>query len=441
MSTILITIDALRADHLGQYGYERDTMPALDRLIDDGTLFENAFSNAPFTDYSIPSFHSSVYLGNNPIGDRPTIASTLSEERITTCTSGVQTGPRSRNHRLGFDEYHDFHESYRATGDHSKPIEWVKDTLEPYEWVFNLAKKAYDLPDTLRDRISGPTYSPTLYASAEDVTDWAIDWLGDNRDEEFFVWFHYNDAHRPYGLHDPDPEYAPSLSLERIKEIWGIADETPDDLPVSDYKLLVDQYDSNLRYCSRHLERLFDALDSMGIYQDTNIFFSSDHGEEFYEHGMFTHHNMPYDELIHVPLIVRGPDIESRRIESQRELVDLAPTITDLFDVETPDTFVGQNLFEGEERQVIALGSLESHEGVVAVRWNDWKYISTEEGDYLFDLETDPLEERNLAADRPDVCDDLSSVIPDGLRDSVPYEFEEPEDEEKREQLKALGYI
>jgi arylsulfatase A-like enzyme len=171
-------------------------MPVLDRLVDDGTLFENAFSNAPFTHFSIPSFHTSRYIGNNAIGDRPTIASILSTEDITTCTIGTHTGSRSVNHGLGFDEYRDLgKEYYEQSGqlgdDHSKPIQWVKETLESYPVMFQIAKAAYDIPYYFTKTLSRSSDSdPLVYKSAETVTNRAINWIEQHDDEEIFLWIH-----------------------------------------------------------------------------------------------------------------------------------------------------------------------------------------------------------------------------------------------------------
>jgi arylsulfatase A-like enzyme len=422
-------------------------MPALDRLTDGGSLFQSAFSNAPFTHFSIPSFHTSNYIGNNAIGDRPTIASTLSAEGITTATLGVHTGSRSVNHGLGFDEYQDlgreyYEESGQMDPDHSVPVQYIKDILAPYPTVFKIAKKVYDIPYSLHSSITPASgWSPTIYSSAEELTDKALKWIETNGEDDFFLWIHYLEGHRPYGLHDPDPRYGQRISLEKNKKIWDTAGEQPDDLPVSDWKLLIDQYDSNLRYCSRHLNRLFDGLESQGIWDNTNILFTSDHGEEFYDHGMFSHHNIPYDELIHVPLIVKSNSRRDNQYEGQRELIDIGPTILNFFDVDIPGSFNGKDIFNEEVRTVISRGSWQFDRSLVAVRSDNWKYISTDSTVYLFDLTVDPNEERNVAKEYPNIIRKLHSLIPAGLEDSVPEDPGIPENEKKREQLEALGYI
>jgi arylsulfatase A-like enzyme len=442
--SILVTVDSLRADHLGQYGYERDTMPVLDRLAAEGAQFTNAFSNAPWTYFSVPSFHTSNYIGSGDIGERPTIASTLAESGITTCAIGTHTGSRNLKHGLGFEEYNDpakdYYEQKHWAPDHTSVIRSVKNLLSGHPRLYNAAQRIYDIPFEIQSRFSSTPTDRTVYASAEELTDKAINWIETHEDEDFFLWLHYMDGHRPYGLHDPDPKYAPKLSKEQINEVWQRADDNPDELPLSEYKLLVDQYDSNLRYCSNHITRLFDALETVGIWDDTNIVFSADHGEEFYDHGMFTHHNLPYDELINVPLLLHGPDVSSTVIEEQRELLDLGPTITDFFGVESPESFTGVNLFEGDERRVIARGSFKFDRSLVAVRDDGWKYITTEDGEYLYNLDEDALEEHNIAEEHPDICSKFKREIPERLFDSEPHRPDEPATEAEKEQLEALGY-
>jgi len=442
---MLITVDSLRASHLGQYGYERDTMPVLDRLVEDGTTFTNAFSNAPWTYFSVPSFHTSSYIGTGKIGDRPTIASTLSEQGVTTCAIGTHTGNRNLKHGLGFEEYNDpakeYYEKKHWKPDHSSPVQKIKQALAPHPRIYNFAQTIYDIPFDIKSKISSQPTKRTVYASAEELTKKATGWIENHSEEDFFLWLHYMDGHRPYGLHDPDPEYSPRVSRERIDEIWERADETPDELPLSEYKLLVDQYDSNLRYCSNHLAKLFDKAEQEGIWEGLSIVFSSDHGEEFYDHGMFTHHNLPYDELINVPLMTRGSDVPNTTIEQQRELLDLGPTIIDFFNLESPDSFSGVNLFEGNERRVIARGSFEFDKNLVAIREDGWKYIHTENKEYLFDLNKDPLEEKNIADQNPDICSRFDESIPQRLFNEKPHIPDDPEDEVEKEQLEALGYM
>lgn len=449
MNTVLITVDALRADHLSQYGYERRTMPVLDRLESDGVRFEHAFANGPYTRISVPSFHTSQYLGYETIHDSPTIASVLGEFGVTTAGFGTQAGLDKVDVEgdLIFDTYVDFGQD--AHTDRANQARPVRDKLVAaianhdvmdIRPVHRLAKALYD---RLPLGIGNPV--PTAgYTSAETVTDGAIDWLEDHQSDEFFLWLHYMEAHRPHGVHDDVHEFVDrEFDEEDVRRILRKAGAKPKSVDSDERRLIVDLYDSDLRYCSRHLQRLFDEMQSLDLWEETNVLFSSDHGEGFGEHGHYFHRYQPYDELIRVPLLARGPDVPDRSpIEDQRELVDLAPTICDWHDVDVSGLpFEGQHLLEGDDRHVIAVGSQLNHGPVVAGRWDGWKYICVEGEDRLYDLETDPGERTSVADEHPDVVEMFRDTIPDPIFEQEPEELEVPDESVQRERLEALGYL
>lgn len=452
MNTILITVDSLRADHLGQYGYDRDTMPVLDRLTESGTTFERAYSNAPYTRISIPSFQTSQFLAYDEIARLPTIASILGERGVSTAVVGTQTGVGlvdgdfrfEENLDLGRDEYYDEANRDRSMRERvAHRVDRLASSIGPklrqFDSLYEPINEAY------RRLVPTNDFQHLGYTSAERVTDRATEWLDDHRDDDFFLWLHYMEAHRPYGVHDTDPAYLDApLERDRIKELMKTAGTAPGDVSESERELLVDLYDSDLRYCSRHLERLFDALCGFDLWADANVVFSSDHGEEFAEHGNYFHRNYPYDELIHVPLVVKGDDIPAvERVGEQRQLLDLAPTICRFHGVETDDfDFEGEPLLSGEARRVIALGSgRPDDERVVAGRWDGWKFIADDESVRLYDLEADPDESRNVAEENPDVVRRFRREIPEYLFDREDESLRTPVDEVDREQLEALGYL
>lgn len=453
MQTLLITVDSLRADHLAQYGYGRDTMPVLSRLADSGTVFENAFSNGPYTRISIPSFQTSHYLAYEAIDEFPTIASFLSSQGVRTAVVGTQTGIGLIDGGFRFDETVDLNRdefAERANSDRSvgerikerlnRPATKISTFLQQRgnEHLYDLLQKPYNV--LLGE--SGFTYLG--YTSAEKVTDRALTWLESNADADFFLWIHYMEAHRPYGIHDDDPAYLDSpVDEERIKQLMKTAGVTPENVSEEELQLMVDLYDSDLRYCSRHLDRLFDGLEELGIWDESRILFSSDHGEEFREHGRFFHRNYPYDELVHVPLVVKAPSIDaSERIAETRELLDLAPTIVSAHvqDSAVP-VFEGEHLFTGDSRRVFSLGQPNDIAPAVSVRTDEWKLITTEADDQLYDLASDPDEQNDVASDNPEIVEELRESIPDHLISREVNPPRPPEDEVDRDQLEALGYM
>lgn len=452
MPTILLTVDSLRADHLGQYGYCRDTMPVLDRLTGEGTIFERGFANGPYTRVSIPSFHTSRYLSYGNLDAFPTIASILRTDGIHTAAIGTQTGIGMVRGEFGFEEMLDLgHEDFDQNTERTLPQELfirldsvaanVSDWLQQrrLKYVYNVLSRPYNVVFGTFDktRLHG-------YTSAEEVTDRAISWLRDQNHSEFFLWLHYMEAHRPYGIHDEEPAYLDEPEDERaIWDLMRTAGTEPDKVSAVERKQMIDLYDSDIRYCSRHLARLFDILESEGLWETSNIIFSSDHGEEFHEHGRFFHRNFPYDELIHVPLIVKPaaqPPID--RVSKQRSLLDLAPTICSFFDVDTDEyRFLGTPLYEGDERDVIALGQPGMDVPAVAVRTPNWKYIQTVEETQLYNIQTDPSEGKNVVEDHPRVTARFRQKIPERLFERDTKAPRPPEDEVDKEQLEALGYM
>lgn len=454
MQTLLVTVDSLRADHLGQYGYERDTMPVLDRLIDDGTLFENTFANGAYTRISIPAFQTSRHLAYENLEQFPTIASILSDEGIDTAVVGTQTGIGlvdggfrfDETIDLGRDEFHEEANQNRPLSERVKyrlnqPATKVSKTLQNsgMNRIYNILKRPYNklTPDDSGFRYLG-------YTSAEKVTNRALSWLESHADTDFFFWVHYMEAHRPYGVHDEKQAFRDSsVDIDRAKHLMKKAGTQPSHVTQEERRLMRDLYDSDLRYCSRHLNRLFDGLENLGIWDEGNILFSSDHGEEFYEHGNFFHRNYPYDVLTHVPLIVKAPTVDSEnKVSDIRELLDLAPTICSLH---LPDTdipsFNGTHLFEGQSRTVFSLGQPQDSKPAVAVRTDEWKCITTNDRVKLFNIQNDPKEQDECSEAHPEIADSLRAKIPDNLIEREVKQPRAPQDEVDREQLEALGYM
>lgn len=448
MNTILVTVDALRADHLGQYGYDRDTMPVLDRLSQNGTRFENTLANGPYTRISIPSIHTSVRLGHSDLGSLPTLSGTFQETGVNTACIGTRTGFKSAEGDLHFDTYvtlgrDEYHEESRQEQSLFSKLEErlttaAGEALKSSPKLHSIAQRAYNRAPT-----SG-SFSYKGYTSAEEVTDTTIEWLSE-QDEDFFLWVHYMEGHRPYGVHDTDPEYTSPLDNDQIRDLMKKAGTEPENVSDEERQRLIDLYDSDLRYCSEHLDRLVDGLEDLGLWDTTNIVFTSDHGEEFGEHGHYFHRNLPYNELLHVPLFVRSPAVtdQPETISEQRELIDIAPTILEFHDITVPEMFEGQYLFSGQSRQAIASGSQLHPTPVISAQWDGYKYLYTPDQEYLFDLEADPDETDNLAATSPDLRDTYRSEIPEMYFEErvTKEELRDPEDAVDRERLEALGYL
>lgn len=437
MSTVLVTVDSLRPDHLGQHGYERDTFPALDRLA-DGDRYTAAFANGTHSAESIPSYLRSRYQPSLA-PDEPTLASVLGD-------AGVTTGAIHANAVYdelvgdagGFDHYdHLTHgDSIQSDPPLTKRVfRGAMDLVRPTVERLGIRKQAERVQEFLFP--SSLIHAGSEYVRAATVTDVALDWF-DGVDGDAFLWVHYMDPHRPYGVSDPEFAYGALPSREESYALMSKAGLRPEQVTDTERERMCDWYDSDVRYTSHHVGRLLDGLPA-----ETNVVFTADHGDEFGEHGAYFHRNRPYDELISVPLVVRGPETTGETRTAQRELVDLGPTICRWHDASPPGTFQGAPLSDGDPRRVLATGSQLDTGPVHAGRWDGWKFIRGETEEELYDLTVDPREQTNRRATKDDRASQydryLRRVLDDD--DGLSVGADDVDDDAARERLEQLGYL
>lgn len=296
-NVILISIDTLRADHLGTYGYRRDTSPFFDGLAEQGVLFERAISQIPGT---LPS-HMSIFTGLYPVehGVYPP---------DSTLSPAIETLPEAFR-RAG----------YRTGG-------FTAGGFMDGRYGFARGFEAFDdtIPDTDKD--------------AEHVFGNGLKFLrGLEEGERFFLFLHTYQVHDPYvpprGYENrfwsgpPPPGTFPSTGPNLLDVNLGTRAITPE--VVRHFEAL---YDSEIRATDDSLRRLFAGLRDLGLLENTWIVITSDHGEEFFEHGMMAHEQI-YDECLHVPLLILPPEKgrpAPRRVRDLVESVDIAPTLHEL---------------------------------------------------------------------------------------------------------------
>ncbi|MEW6270824.1 MAG: sulfatase [Thermodesulfobacteriota bacterium] len=311
-NVLLVSIDSLRADHLGSYGYERPTSPTIDRLASEGALFEKAIAPAPWT---VPS-HMTMLTALPPevhgvTSHRKALspaAVTLAEvlRRAGYATAAFVSGPTVMAH-YGF-----------AQG-------------------FTVFDESTAERDSYRSQ-TGIT-SPAL---VELVGDYLEEWDREGRRAPFFVFLHMWDVHYDYAPPAPfdrmfDPDYAGGMSFTDFERNQGIQPN----MDPRDLQHLVALYDGEIRWTDENLGRVIDRLRELGVLDDTIVVVTSDHGDEFFEHGLKGHSKTLYDEVLHVPLVVRYPRRIpfGRRVPEQVRLMDVAPTIVGLAGVEPPERF------------------------------------------------------------------------------------------------------
>ena len=420
---VLVSIDCLRADHVGAYGYALPTTPEIDAVAREGTVFENAFSTASWT---LPS-HMSMLTGLVP-----SLHGATKWEKLS---SSVDYLPEL----LG-------RSGYRAAG----VVSWVY-----LSQVYGF-ERGYD------------SYQVLDQPEGFDIIDRAIDELDRGRGQPQFLFAHLWDAHWPYLPQEEDlarlggrPRDISSL-LEFIRE----AKPTKDDRELEE---IVRLYDAEIASADRELGRLFREMKRLGLWENALLVITSDHGEAFREHGHWQHSQTLYDELTRVPLIVKWPgQAEPGRESALVSLVDLFVTFAEAAGIEVPagggtGALARRSLTASpdEDRTVLSEVSWRSPKGSsikVALRDRSRKYIATltgppgddlgvaeVENEELYDLVKDPKERENLLGRDAETVNrfraELRSFLEAAraarsLRKGDAVEL----DNETLEKLKSLGY-
>jgi arylsulfatase len=311
---ILLSVDALRADHLGCHDYHRDVSPIIDHLASAGIQFSRAYSPSSHTREAVPALLSGQYPSTATTDrfrrDTDTIGHLL--HGTTARSAGIHSNPfvsEGFGFGDGFDHFND-------------------DMLVGGHWLTALAQRAVD---KLRNR---------HYARAETITDRGIEFLRSQAVEggrPTFTWLHYMDVHGPY---EPPTEFRRKYVADRVTDaeaarLYKRAIAEPDTLTEREQQLLVDLYDAEIRYLDANIGRLLDELSRLGIRDETLILLTADHGEAFGERGYYEHPRFLPHELTHVPLIATGAGIHSREaIRAPVSTLDVAPTVADVFGVE-----------------------------------------------------------------------------------------------------------
>jgi len=317
---ILLTADALRADHLSSYGYHRETSPTLDRLGTRNVRFTNAHSASSHTREAVPSLLTGHHPGTATesgyrLGSQ-SIASKLSEAGFD--TAGFHSNP-FLSRAYGFDRGFDTFDDDLHLGQHR---------------LLALAQRALD---KLRNR---------HYARASEINDRALHWI-DSRDSEtpFFLWNHYMDTHGPYQApNDYRTAYRDEpVSDDTARSLYQRAIDDPDSISDAEHSQLIDLYDGEIRYLDHSIGNFLDALRTRGLLERSLLVFSADHGDAFGEDGYYEHPRYLDESLTHVPLLVRTPGEESATVATPTSTLDIPPTVLSAESIPT-ETLPGVDL-------------------------------------------------------------------------------------------------
>jgi arylsulfatase A-like enzyme len=368
---VVYLVDTLRADHTTPYGYARDTTPELQRFAKDAVLFEQAISPASWTKPAVaslftsllPGRHRAVQLRDQLDAGHVTLAEMLQAK-------GYATGAAIANSVIygqgtNFEQGFDFYAGLHGEGDR-----------------------------------------PSKLVEAAGVVDAALRWVDARRGFPTFLYVHTMDPHVPYAPPAPfDRRYEPHPTPEH-----------PAVDPRSDYKepedrdRMIAQYDGDVAYGDQEFGRFLRELQGRGLYDDALILFVADHGEEFLDHGQWTHGKSVFDELIQVPLVVKFPGGRDAgaRVRQQVQIVDVLPTILQSqgLPVPEPPHVAGrplQSVIRGRAPEPPAVSEI-SHRGFVAhgMRTSRDKYVrrfNPDDDELYFDLVRDPREQQNRVAE------------------------------------------
>ena len=443
-NVILITIDSLRADHLGCYGYYKKITPKLDELAENGIIFTHAFSNGPETTASFPSILTSTYplmyeVSKQQLSKhRIMISEVLREAGYS--TAGVNWNPNLSSYYgydRGFEYFKNFFEDYRRlripeftnSGNFAKGLisimeKKIKKVFSDSSILYKFLSRFYsEIWRRSQEKIYLKISVEQKNINAEVINKEAISWLKEKGNNKFFLWIHYMDVHFPYL---PSSKYLnynkrEVISLNRkIIHQYNIKDNLTN-ISESELKQTIELYDAEIRYVDDSVAMFLDEVEKLGLLANTLIILTADHGDEFLEHGDTFHVQKLYDELLRVPLIFYAPEPDKNKvIDDLVSLLDLSPTILDILDIEKPKKWLGESLLpliKGDKRRannaVTSEVSCPNGKRRISYRMKKWKLIWDEERDFyeLYDLEKDSKELKNIAEEKPDIVKYLSSKI------------------------------
>lgn len=417
VNIILITVDSLRPDHLGCYGYKRNTSPNIDKVAQKSILFTQAIAQGSKTPLSLSSLHTSTYPRTHGVyregfkinPSLPTLAEILKKNgyvtaAIVSCVKYIQGLER------GFDYFID---------NGNTPADWV--------------------------------------------TQEAIFWLDKNRNNKSFLWIHYFDPHGPYK--SPTPynrmfkEMMGNKKLPISNDLYSgflsiplyVAEDN-----ITDVDYYISQYDGEIRFVDEQIGVLLGKLKELNLYKNSILIITADHGEAMGEHDHYFEHWSVYDEIIKIPLLFRWEKIIplTNTINNQVQCIDIAPTILDILYIHKPKTMQGMSLLP-------LILNKKKHPSMVAfsenarpsdwirecIRTNEWKLIYTKQKNTeifeLFDLGFDKMEKNDVYKMKEKEFRFLRKLLQQ-WRQRIPETKPQQCDnltEETKSLLKNLGYM
>lgn len=419
MRVLFLDLDTLRPDHLGCYGYHRDTSPNIDRIAAAGTRFGNYHcSDAPCLPSRAALVSGLFGIHNGAVGHGGTAAD-------------LRLEGAGRNFRSAVAE-NSLWNIFRKAGMHTCSISPFAERHSSFWFLAGL--------NEMHNHVGKGGNE-----SAEEVTPTVLQWLDDNADrEDWLLHVNYWDPHTPYRApadfgnpfaDDPLPAWLTPEALARHLTLAGPHTARDNNMyngdntatfprhvgdvdGMAELRRCIDGYDCGIRYMDGHIGQILARLEAQGILEDTAIIVTADHGENFGELGIYSEHGTADAITCRIPMIVKWPGMKTGQVdESLHYSLDLLPTAADLLGVKPWPTWDGQSyaatLRDGDAtgRDELILSQC-AHVCQRSVRWENWLYMRTYHDGFhphfaeemLFDLATDPHETTDLAAARPEIC-------------------------------------
>ena len=457
LNVILVSFDTLRADHLGCYGYERNTSASIDEFAEKGILFSQAFSSSPWT---TPA-HQSIFTGLYPSAHQNAGVFTFKDNKRTQTVPDDIDFFRSQKTLAGVLKENGYYTIAITAGG------FVSSELG-FGNGFNIYQEYASKPNA--KKVPADADAKAAAGDSERIFDLGIKWIEENADTKFFMFLHTYESHIPYENTFFIPE--------------GIQ------LDPTEHRIAL--YDGDIRVSDIQFGRLINKLDSLDLLSNTVVVFLSDHGEEFYDHytesdvdpprskktpprsNALDHGHSQYEEMIHVPLIFHIPNFKAEKtiIDNQVRLIDVMPTLLDALGIGYEGPMQGVsllNLMRTGERNDDPPVVCEFNEGGPerkAIRKDGYKYNWIEyprdcmhycfndlAQHELFDLQEDPDEKNSIYQSKEQLAEEYHGILKKQLRASqeinkklregfMPTGLEKGEiDKDVTDSLKALGYL
>ena len=394
-NVVWVLLDAARADHFSSYGYHRPTTPVIDALAARGVLFENNFTQAYATLYSLPSFMTGKYfpvfcqtragwreLWKTPPDDEMLVSSIFAGYGYATAMVSAHPG-FARGSRL---------------------------------W------NAFEFSQLVRPVEGNINQS---YADLSELVRVFQEWLNDHKNQPFFLYLHSLDTHFPH-IPTPETEHWVPPPYPGIEKLFNPVSGDQYNLDARDQAFLAGIYDDSLRFADAQVGKLLHVLDEAGVLKDTIIIISSDHGEALGENGHMIGHpeRGDFDEVMHVPLIMSGPGIpRGQRVNTLTQNADIVPTLIDLANLETSANTDGKSLtglLENPETAPVHdyvfykfKCESDSQQPGIVLRTGAYKFVTIpcRNEEYLYEVPDMLTNRNNVLNDHPEIAAGFRQII------------------------------